>query len=87
MLRVGIIKPSTSPVLLIKKKDGSWHFCVNHHALNKETTPNKYLIPIIDEFLDKLHGSDVYSKLDIKYRYHYIWVRPEDNPNMVFLYS
>lgn len=56
MLQARIIKPSTSrfssPILLVKKKDGSWHSCVDNHTLNKETVPNKYPILAIDELLD-----------------------------------
>ena len=61
MLEQGLIEKSTSPygapVLLVKKPDGTWRFCVDYRALNAVTIKNSAPLPRIDDLLDKIQGA------------------------------
>lgn len=82
MLNSRIIQASNSsfasPVLLVKKNDGSWKFCVDYRRLNNLTIKDKLFVPLIDELLDDLNGSRYFSKIDLRAGYQQIRVTEQD---------
>jgi hypothetical protein len=74
LLEKGFVRPSSSPwgapMIFVLKKDGTKRFCVDYHALNEVTVKNKYPLCRIDDLFNQLCGACVFSKIDLRSRYH-----------------
>ena len=88
MLEQGVIQPSNSPwaspIVLVKKKDGKYRFCVDYRKLNSVTQKDAHPLPRIDDLLDSLHGSVMFSTLDLRSGYWQINMHPDDREKTAF---
>ncbi|XP_058864420.1 uncharacterized protein LOC131706752 [Acipenser ruthenus] len=88
MKAAGIIEPSdspwTSPVVMVRKKDGKWRFCVDYRRVNDVTEKDSYPLPRIDESLDLVAGSRWFSSLDLRSGYWQVALDPSARPKTAF---
>ena len=88
MLDLGVIRPSNSPfasnVVLVKKKDGTLRFCIDLRRLNNNTIKDSYALPRTEETFDALHGSCIFSTLDLKSSYWQVEIEENDKHKTAF---
>ena len=83
-----IISPSrsedASPIILVKKKDGSNRLCVDYRRLNKKILKDRYPFPNIEEQLDKLQAAKLYSTLDLENGFFHVPVEKSSRKYTAF---
>lgn len=70
--------------MFIKEKDDTFWLCIDYRQLNKLTIKNKYSLPRIDNLFDKLKGTQVFLKIDLKSGYHQLRIKEKDIQKTAF---
>lgn len=89
MLRREVIRPSSSPwaspVVLVRKKDDTYRFCVDYRRLNAATKSDVYPLPRIDDYLDTLAGARYFTTLDLASGYWQVAMEPQSIEKTTFV--
>src|SRR6201747_2698826 len=88
MMEQGKIRPSMAPcgapILFVPKPNGGWRLCIDYRGLNKVTVSNKYPLPLMTELRDRVVGSTIFTKFDLKDGFHLIRIKEGDEWKTAF---
>ena len=88
-LKKGYIQPSkskqTSPVFFVPKKDGKKQMVQDYCYLNEHTVKNNYPLPLIVQSVDKLQGTKMFTKMDLRWGYNNIRIKEGDEWKAAFV--
>ncbi|XP_046625036.1 uncharacterized protein LOC124307441 [Neodiprion virginianus] len=89
LLNAKVIRPSSfpfaSPILLVKKKDGSDRMCIDYRELNDNTVPERFPLPLISDQINRLHRCYYFTVLDMASGYHQLLIHPDSIENTAFI--
>lgn len=89
LLEAGVIResssPFSSPIVVVRKKNGEVRLCIDYRKLNLQTIKDAYALPNLEESFSALSGSKWFSVLDLKSGYYQIEMREEDKPKTAFV--
>lgn len=89
LLLSGVIResesPFSSPIVVVRKKNGDVRLCIDYRKLNLQTIKDAYALPNLDETFSALNGSKWFTVLDLKSGYYQIEVAEEDKPKTAFV--
>lgn len=88
LLKADVIEESYSPwaapVVLVRKRDGTWRFCLDYRKLNSVTVKDSHPLPRVDDALDALSGSAWFSTIDLQHGYWQVELAKEDREKTAF---
>lgn len=78
------ISPYSSRYLMVKKKDGGYRMCIDYRKLNSRTEKDAYSLPSMEEILEQLAGSEVFSVMDMLNGFYQVYLHKESRPYTAF---
>lgn len=89
LLSIGVIResesPFSSPIVVVRKKNGDVQLCIDYRKLNLQTIKDAYALPNLEETFAALNGSKWFTVLDLKSGYYQIEVEEADKPKTAFM--